>query len=131
MKSIHIFLLSGILLLFCSFTNADTLEIDNVVVALKSGNAAQISRYFDSRVDITLPERTDNYSRTQAEMVLKDFFLNNGVRNFNLKYKSDNAGANYCVGTLETKSGNYRTTLLMKQKGDRQYLQDLSFQKIE
>lgn len=131
MKSYHAFLLFVLSIFVCSFTNADTLEIDNVVVALKSGNAAQLSRYFDNRVDITLPERTDNYSRTQAEMILKDFFVSNGVRNFDLKYKSENAGSNYCIGTLQTRTGNYRTTLLMKQKGDRQYLQDLSFQKIE
>ena len=131
MKSYHAFLLLVLSIFVCSYTNADTLEIDNVVVALKSGNAAQLSRYFDNRVDITLPEKTDNYSRTQAEMILKDFFVSNGVRNFDLKYKSENAGSNYCIGTLQTRTGNYRTTLLMKQKGDRQYLQDLSFQKIE
>lgn len=117
--------------LFSSFATIDTLEIDDVVVALKSGNASQLSKHFDTRVDITLPDKTDNYSRTQAEMVIREFFNSNGVRNFDLKYKSDKTGSNYCIGTLQTKSGNYRTTLFMKQKGDKEYLQDLNFQKIE
>ena len=131
MKKYTALVLLAFSIFLLSFTSADTLEMDDVVVALKSGNASQLSKYFDNRVDISLPDKTDNYSRTQAEMIIRDFFNNNGVRNFELKYKSEKSGSNYCVGTLQTKAGNYRTTLFMKQKGDRQYLQDLSFQKIE
>lgn len=113
------------------FAGADTVDVDAVVVALNEGNASNLSKYFDNRVDIGLPRKSDNYSRTQAEMIIRDFFSNNGVRNFELKYKTEKGGTNYCVGTLKTKSGDYRTTLLMKQKGAKQYLQDISFQKIE
>lgn len=113
----------------CSFMN--TYEMDDVLVALKSGNASQLSKYFDNRVDISLPDKADNYSRTQAEMIMRDFFNNNSVRSFSLRYKSENTETNYCIGTLQTKGGNYRTTLLMKQKGDKLYLQDLRFQRLE
>ncbi|MEO6916107.1 MAG: DUF4783 domain-containing protein [Chitinophagaceae bacterium] len=113
------------------FAGIDTIDVDAVVVALNEGNASNLSRYFDNRVDIGLPKKSDNYSRIQAEMIIRDFFSNNVVRNFELKYKSEKSGTNYCVGTLKTKSGDYRTTLFMKQKGDKQYLQDISFQKIE
>ena len=119
------------IVLFSSYTNIETLEMDDVVTALKSGNASQLSKYFDSRVDIGLPDKSDNYSRTQAEMVVKDFFISNGVRTFDLKYKSEQNGTNYCIGTLQTRNGNYRTTIFMKQKGDKQYLQDLNFQKAD
>lgn len=113
------------------FSGADTIDVDAVVIALNAGNASNLSKYFDNRVDIGLPQKSDNYSRTQAEMIIRDFFSNNGVRNFELKYKSEKAGTNYCVGTLKTKGGDYRTTLLMKQKGEKQYLQDITFQRIE
>ena len=131
MKRSVVFLLLLSIILFSSFVSVDTLEMDDVVIALKSGNASQLSKYFDSRVDIGLPDKSDNYSRTQGEMVIKEFFGNNGVRNFELKYKSEKGGTNYCVGTLQTRNGNYRTTLFMKQKGERQYLQDISFQKTD
>ena len=101
------FLLLLTSILLSSFASIDTLEMDDVLVALKSGNASQLSKYFDTRVDIGLPDKSDNYSRTQAEMVMKDFFGNNVVRNFDLKYKSEKGGTNYCVGTLQTKTGNY------------------------
>ena len=129
MKNYLAFLLLAVTVLFSSFR--DTIEMDDIVVALKAGNAATLSKYFDNRVDLSLPNKSDNYSRTQAEMIIKDFFSNNGVRNFELKHKGEKAGSNYCVGILQTRGGNYRTTLFMKLKGDKQYLQDISFQQVE
>lgn len=110
-----------------------TPEMDDIIAALRSGNAAQLAKYFDTRVDISLPGKSDNYSRTQAEMILRDFFSTNPVRSFQVKHTGENKdGSQYCTGTLQTKNGNnYRTILFMKQKGDKQLLQQLSFQLIE
>ncbi len=107
------------------------MEIEDVVNALKSGNAVQLSRYFDIRVDITLADRSDNYSRTQAEMIMKDFFSTNDVRTFELRYKGENNGSRYCLGTLKTRNGDYRTRLFMKQKDNHQVLQEISFQTLQ
>jgi hypothetical protein len=118
---------------FSSFTSLTaTPEMDDIIAALRSGNAAQLAKYFDTRVDITLPGKTDNYSRAQAEMIMRDFFSINVVRSFQVKHTGDNKdGSKYCTGTLQTKNGNYRVTLFIKQKGDKQLLQQLSFQLIE
>ena len=136
MKRLPLALLFLTVVFLSSFCRSDvfsskTVDIDAVVLALNAGNAAQLSKYFDNRIDIGLPDKSDNYSRTQAEMIIREFFSNNGVRTFEIKYKSEKAGTNYCVGTLKTKSGDYRTTLFMKQKGDKQYLQDISFQRVD
>jgi hypothetical protein len=120
-------------LLFCSFRvgAGSGMEMEDILVALKSGNATQLSRYFDSRVDITLPDKSDNYSRTQAEMILRDFFGSNAVRSFETKYKGENNGSKYCIGTLLTRNGNYRTKLFLKLKGNSQVLQEIAFQPVQ
>lgn len=104
------------------------LSIDEVVNALKNGDAAQIARFFDNTVEISLPDKSNNYSKSQAEMVLKDFFTTNGVKGFEVKHKGENAGSQYCIGTLITKNGSFRTTIFMKQKNDRQLLQEIRFE---
>lgn len=103
-------------------------SIEEVVSAMKNGNVNQLSKYFDDRVDIQLPSKSENYSRSQAEMILKDFFSNNEVKNFQVKHKGENNGAQFCIGLLQTRNGNYRTKIYMKQKGDRQVLQEIGFQ---
>ncbi len=112
-------------ILFSSFT---FIGIDEVVTAIKSGNAAQIAKYFDNTVEINLPDKSNTYSKSQAEIVLKDFFANNPVKNFEVIHKGENAGSQYCIGTLITKSGSFRTTIYMKVKGEVQVLQELRFE---
>jgi Domain of unknown function (DUF4783) len=104
------------------------LSIDEVVNGLKNGDAAQIARYFDNTVEITMPDKSNNYSKNQAEVVLKDFFTTNGVKTFEVIHKGENAGSQYCIGTLVTKNGSFRTTVFMKQKSDKQLLQEIRFE---
>ena len=103
-------------------------SIDEVLSALKAGNANQLAKYFDTRVDISLPNKSDNFSRNQAEMILKDFFASNEVKNFVVKHKGENAGSQFCIGLLQTRNGNFRTKLYMKQKGGQQVVQEIAFQ---
>jgi len=106
-------------------------SIDDVVAAIRGGNASQLSKYFDSRVDLSLPGKSDNYSKSQAEMILKDFFANNTVKNFVVKHKGEQNGSEFCIGLLQTKNGNFRTKFFMKQKGDLQVVQELGFEVTE
>lgn len=101
--------------------------IDEIINALKTGNAIEIAKYFDNTVEITLPDKSYSYSKSQAEVVLRDFFNNNPVKKFDILHKGDNAGSQYCIGTLVTKNASYRTTVYMKQKGKRQTIQEIRF----
>jgi hypothetical protein len=105
-----------------------TYSIEDIAGAMRSGNAGQLARYLDSRVDISLPEKSDSYSKSQAEMIIRDFFTTNVVQNFLVKHKGENGGSEFCVGVLQTRNGDYRTTLFLKQKGDKQLLQEIRFQ---
>lgn len=102
--------------------------IDDVISALKSGNASGITKYFDNYVDITMPDKSSNYSKSQGELIIKDFFTNNGVKNFEIKHKGNNDSGDYCIGTLQTKNGSYRTTVYMRMKGNKQVIQDIRIQ---
>ncbi len=116
-------------LFLLSFTNF--FSIDDVAVAIRSGNISQLSEYLDNRVDITLPDRTDTYSKSQAEMIIRDFFSTNEVRSFKIKRKGENSGSEFCVGILQTRNGDFQTTVFMKQKGDKQLLQEIRFEPVE
>jgi Domain of unknown function (DUF4783) len=122
----------GLAVLVCSLVLVSfrpLYTLDEITGAIRLGNAGELSRYLDSRVDISLPDKSDTYSKIQAEMIIRDFFSTNGVQNFLIKHRGTNGGGSeFCVGVLQTKNGDYRTTLFVKQKGDRQLLQELRFQ---
>lgn len=129
MKKIFTIMVLGAGVLLSSFVQQPGL--DEVIGALRSGSASELSKYFDDRVELTLPDQSDNYSKAQAEQIVKDFFGNNGVKGFELKHKGDAPDGHYCIGTLQTGSGNFRTHVLMKSKGGREVVREIRFQAIE
>lgn len=129
MKTLFTTLLVSAGLMLASFSAQS--GIDDVINALRIGDASNLSRYIDESVDISLPDKSDNYSKAQAVVILKDFFANNGVKNFELKHKGDQGGREFCIGTLQTRSGNYRTTVFMKLKSSKQVVSEIRFQPLD
>ena len=109
---------------FTTFTG-----LNDVINAIKTGNAVSVSKYFDNTIEITVNGKSSNYSKTQGEVVLRDFFANNAVKSFTVLHQGQSGGSEFCIGTLITSNGNYRTTLNLKQKGDKQSLQEIKFEK--
>ncbi len=124
MKKILVILCSIIVL--CSFK--DNQGIDEVINGIKSGSASSVSKHFDNTVEISLSGKSNNYSKSQGEAVLRDFFANNAVKSFNVVHRGESGGAQYFIGTLVTSHGAYRTTVNLKKKGDKQMLQEMKFE---
>lgn len=103
--------------------------LNDVISAIRAGNAAGVAKYFDNTVEITLPAKSANYSKSQGEAVLRDFFANNAVKSFTIIHQGESGGAQFCIGTLNTSNGSYRTTINLKQKADKQILQEIKFEK--
>jgi hypothetical protein len=103
-------------------------SIDEVVAAMKTGNVSAIAKFFDNTVEITMPDKSNSYSKGQAEMVLKDFFTTNAVKSFEVIHKGENNGSQYCIGNLVTRGSTFRVTIFMKLKGDKQFLQEMRFE---
>ena len=124
----QVLLFSSIALLFLASSFKPINGLEDVISALRSGNSQQLSKYFDDNIEISMPDKSDSYSKAQAVMVLKDFFNTNGVKGFEVQFKGENAGNQYCVGKLVTNSINYRTTVFMKTKDGKQLVKEIRFQ---
>ncbi|HRI19887.1 MAG TPA: DUF4783 domain-containing protein [Panacibacter sp.] len=98
-----------------------TADSDNIVNALKQGSASQLSNYFDSFIDLKLPEKDEikNVGRTQAGITVKTFFDENSVKGFDLTSQREMGGTKYITGKLQGGLKAYNITMLMKAKGDK------------
>ncbi len=104
------------------------LGIGEIAGALKSGNAANVAKFFDEKVDISIAGKSVKYSKAQAAGVLQTFFATNTVRNFTIKHQGDQAGSEFCIGTLSTSSGDFRTTFYLSKREGSQNLQEIRFE---
>src|SRR5690606_23131518 len=130
MKTTLSTMLVSIFLLASSFA-VEQSGIDGVIGALRAGNANELSKYFDDNVELTLPVKSNSYSKAQAQVIVRDFFTNNGVKGFDLKHKGDAPGGHYAIGTLNTKSGQFRAHVFMKSKGNKEPVKEIRFQPID
>jgi Domain of unknown function (DUF4783) len=99
--------------------------LDEVVSAFKTNNAANVSKFFDSRIEISLYEKSDSYSKQQGEIILQDFFANHSIKGLTVVHKGENNGNKYCICNATTSNGKFRITFYMKQKDDTQILQSI------
>ena len=123
------FFLISTLFILSSFNSFTLTSIAEIVNALKSGNSSQLAQFFDNSIDISLAGDSRTYSRKQAEQVINIFFKENPVNNFVIIHKSENANAQFIIGNLTTKYGNFRTTVYVKLKDKTLVIQEIQFEK--
>jgi len=103
--------------------------VENIGGSLGSGNVSGITRYFDNAVSMTISGSQSTYSRSQAEMVLRDFFGKNSARGFSIEHSGGNDGSSYAIGTLNTANGRYRAYFSVRQKEGGYMLQEIRIEK--
>lgn len=116
---------------FCLFTIAAKADIfDEVAVAIRSGNASAVSKYFASSIELKTIDKSNVYSKNQAELVLREFFQSHTPRSFNVIHRGSSAkGARYAIGSMETAQGSFRVYLYITEAGGQLLIQELSFEK--
>ncbi|HEU0228333.1 MAG TPA: DUF4783 domain-containing protein [Arachidicoccus soli] len=117
MKKI-LFILTGMFMLM-GFV-ASSAGVKDIISALKKGDATEVSKHFDSFVDIKLPnkEEVKNVSKNQATVTLKDFYSEQNISGFELISQREMGGTGYLAGKLKSDSHEYNITLMVKTKNN-------------
>ncbi|MBN2348440.1 MAG: DUF4783 domain-containing protein [Bacteroidales bacterium] len=98
---------------------------ENIVSAIKSGNAKELAVYFNSSIELTLLSKEDIYSKEQAELILKNFFQTHVPNSFTLLHEGGKESSKYAIGKLKTSKGNFRVTILLKSQNNKLYIHQL------
>jgi Domain of unknown function (DUF4783) len=101
-----------------------------IVAALTAGNAAALTDYFNSMVDLGIAGNEDTYSKTQATQILKDFFIKNPVKSVKItRQGSSTDGSRFSIGEMQAGSGTFRIYYLLKKVSGKFLIQQLQIQK--
>lgn len=122
-----------VMILFSIFLSIVTQaqSIDGVIQGLKSGDAVKVMDNASDNVLLTLYDKSNTYSKAQAQQIVRDFFAKVSVKTFEMKHKGDSPNGNYCIGTLITANGNFRVNVFMRNDGKNEFIRELRFQLIE
>jgi hypothetical protein len=88
-----------------------------ISIAIKAGNATELSKYMNSTIELILLDKEDFYKKNVAETILKDFFNQYNIKDFTILHQGQGAksDAEYAIGNLKTERGDFRVYFLLKK----------------
>lgn len=86
-----------------------------ISIAIKAGNASELSKYMNSTVELLLLDKEDFYKKNVAETILKDFFNAYQTKDFIIRHQGSKNDAQYAIGNLKTAKGDFRVYFLLKK----------------
>jgi hypothetical protein len=89
-----------------------------ISIAIKAGNAAELSKYMNSTVEVLLLDKEDFYKKNVAETILRDFFNSYPTKDFIIRHQGAKNDAQYAIGNLYTEKGDFRVYFLLKKVGE-------------
>ena len=104
--------------------------VDQIKEAIKSGSAKELSKYLNQTIDVTIDGKLQNYSKAQAEFVLRDFFKAHPPSDFDIIHQgSSKGGQPFAIGEYISGSDKYRVWMKIKTANKDQLIQEISFVK--
>lgn len=109
-----------------AFSQAEA--INDIKESIKAGSAKEISQHFHQTIDVTLEGDINNYSKTQAEYVLKEFFQKYPPSTFMVVHQgASKAGMPYAIGQYSSGDHIFRVWIRIKKTGDSFLIHEISF----
>lgn len=104
--------------------------VDQIKEAIKAGSAKELSKHLNQTIDVTIDGKLQNYSKAQAEFVLRDFFKAHPPSDFNIIHQgSSKGGQPFAIGEYISGADKYRVWMKIKTSNKDQLIQEISFVK--
>jgi hypothetical protein len=105
-------------------------NIGPVVSAIESGSSSDLARFFDSSISMNVNGQQGEYSKNQAEIVLRDFFKKHPSRGFSLVFQNENPGSlSTYIGEYSSNQGKFQVFIKVSQSSDSFRIYSLDFVK--
>ena len=89
---------------------------EGIVLSIKAGNAEELVRHFHNNVELIFLEKEDVYSRSQAEQIIRKFFLEHKPKTFKIIFEGGKENSRYAIGSLTTSETTFRVYILIKKQ---------------
>ena len=102
--------------------------VKDIGTALKAGSSKELIKFCNQTVEIKINGESSNYSKAQAEVILRDFFSKNAPKSFTYIHQgSSPEGLKYTIGRYTHNDGAYRVVMFIKKIGDKYLIDTLNF----
>ncbi|MCF8368121.1 MAG: DUF4783 domain-containing protein [Bacteroidales bacterium] len=127
----HILILSFSFIFLAGFKSNGQDDITSRInKALEIADASKLASSFSSTIDLEIPGTDGNFSKNQAEIIVKDFFKKNPVKSYKSNHLgSSNDGSKYIIGTYSSSNNKtFRVYILLKKRDENILINQLQFE---
>ena len=126
-KISHILFLFTGLFMFATAVQAQIPE--QVILSLKSGNAAKLASHFSQNIELVVLDSENVYSKAHAQQVIDDFFKKYPPQGFTIIHQGGKGDSSYAIGNLQVKDDKFRVYFLVKTQNGASYIHQLRIEK--
>lgn len=101
-----------------------------ITSSLSSGNIKELSKSFDKRIQVTLSNKSEYYSNSQAEIIINDYLNQLGNKNFTIVRSGQVEGGNaeFYIGEIKCSKGVVKVYIFARKVADTLYIQEIRFE---
>ncbi|MCX8112132.1 MAG: DUF4783 domain-containing protein [Bacteroidia bacterium] len=122
-------IITGFLKLSLALQSVES-TLNQVAEALQKGNAALLSDFFATQVEIYLSPSPRIYSKVQAKYVMQEFFQKNPPISFTLLHKGRSEDLIYAIGSYVSQQGRWDVSFFARFHQGRYVIEQLRFESI-
>lgn len=88
--------------------------VKKATAAVQAGDASELSKLFNQTIELEILGEENFYSKSQAELLLKNFFEKQKPLKFVINHQGSKETSSFAIGVLTTKEGKMRISFFMK-----------------
>ena len=96
-------------------------SLDNLILSLEIKNGEEITKYFDSKSEIIIDNKSHKGNRYQQSKILDEFYSNKNINNFNIIHKGDSENNIIYILAEYTSNNDLFKILLVLKNIDNNY----------
>lgn len=118
------------LILFTIIGTVANAQFSGISNAISSKNATELSKYFDTQVEITTPDQDDIFTKAEATDVMKSFFAKYNVTSFKLQHQGSSKGksSEYAIGDMVASGKKFRVFIYISEKSGNILIEQIQFE---
>lgn len=96
---------------------------------IETGDSEKLSAWFADNLELDITGSVNSCTRSQAKLIMKNFFNNNTPKKFSIIHKSGRPPMSYAVGSLSAGAEKFRVIIYVRTDDGKNSIQQLRIEK--
>ena len=96
---------------------------------IEAGDSEKLSAWFADNLELDITGSVNSCTRSQAKLIMKNFFSNNSPKKFTIIHKSGRPPMSYAVGSLNAGAQKFRVIIYVRTEDGKNSIQQLRIEK--